>query len=138
MRGRTDDSRRAAAGDEDVTILRACTKCGRISDQSRCPAYRKHKVRAQTPNRKAIQGRGAIGKAWRRERKRYLEVHPTCEECMAAPSSHVHHKDGGGPTGQRGLDPFNFLAVCPSCHGKIEDAKRIRDESGQWQEGGGG
>lgn len=75
---------------------------------------------------------GAMGKAWRRARAQYLMLHPTCERCGNSPAHHVHHKDGQGPTGPKGLDPSNFLAVCRSCHAIIHDEMRGRDESGHW------
>ena len=60
--------------------------------------------------------------------------HPICgypEGCIAE-ASHVHHLDGEGPIGERGLDPSNLLALCPSHHGVIEAAARRRGDEGKW------
>jgi hypothetical protein len=65
---------------------------------------------------------------------RFLELNPVCQHesgCLN-PSAHVHHRDGQGPTGALGLDWSNFLALCASHHGQIENAKGNRGEDGRW------
>jgi hypothetical protein len=118
-----------------MTVLKHCHRCGKA-----VPRDHKHRDkeaerrRRQDPNQKAIRGIGPIGRAWRRERAAYLGLHPICqwhEGCLNS-AIHVHHIDGLGPTGPKGLDHSNFRGLCPSHHGKTEDAERRRDEEGKW------
>ena len=107
-----------------------CWRCGAIK-----PYNHKHRLpRPDTPNRRATKGIGARGKAWRRVRAEFLRDHPICqhEDGCIATATHVHHLDGEGPIGSRGLDPTNFMALCPSHHGQIEAAARRRADTGEW------
>ena len=118
-----------------MAIQKYCWRCGGLvphGHKHRDPEVERR--RRQDPNQKAIRGQGAIGRAWRRERAAYLRLHPICqhEDGCIAPASHVHHLDGEGPTGARGLDHSNFQGLCPSHHGQVEDAKRRRDDEGKW------
>lgn len=63
------------------------------------------------------------GAAWKTSRASYLRTHPVCEPCVRdrrqlVKATIVHHlveiRNGG-----KKLDPANFEAVCPTCHGKI-------------------
>jgi 5-methylcytosine-specific restriction protein A len=118
-----------------MAIQKHCWRCGKA-----VPMNHKHRDKAkerqrrQDPNQRALRGIGAIGRAWRRERARYLRLHPVCqhEDGCIEPASHVHHLDGLGPTGPKGLDHSNFRGLCPSHHGQVEDAQRRRDDKGQW------
>jgi 5-methylcytosine-specific restriction protein A len=47
----------------------------------------------------------------------YRRAHPTCERPgCTRPAALVHHKDGLGPLGPRGLDVDNLEALCRRCH----------------------
>lgn len=110
--------------------MKFCWRCGSIQ-----PYNHKHRnPRPDTPNRRATKGQGERGREWRRVRAAFLRDHPLCQhpDGCVAPASHVHHLDGEGPIGERGLDPSNLLAVCASCHGRIEVAARRRGDDGQW------
>jgi 5-methylcytosine-specific restriction protein A len=106
--------------------------CGRISDKRRCPEHRKRKA---TAKRRATYGVGPRGAAWRKLSAEYLRTHPYCEcddpACML-PSEQVHHVDGQGATGERGLDPTNLLALSASCHAALEAKQRQRGQEGRW------
>jgi len=66
---------------------------------------------------------------WRRESKKYKELHPFCEVCLKEdiekPSEIVHHvtriSQGGAP-----YDENNFLAICKKCHSEIHTGIGIR------------
>ena len=108
-----------------------CWRCGGI-----VPHDHKHRLpRPDTPNRRATKGIGARGKAWRRVRAEYLRDNPTCQHpdgCIA-PATHVHHIDGEGPIGERGLDRSNLVGMCAHHHGVVEAATaRRRNEAGEW------
>jgi hypothetical protein len=112
--------------------MKFCHRCGIV------PHNHKHRLpRPDTPNRRATKGQGDRGRAWRRVRAEFLRDFPICqhEEGCIAEATHVHHIDGEGPTGERGLDRDNLRAMCPSHHGIIEAAQRRRGEDGQWISG---
>lgn len=114
-----------------MALRKYCYRCGGVVDPEH--VHRTPRSRT-TPNDKAIAGIGPIGRAWRRERAAYLRLHPICEwkdGCLTE-ASHVHHIDGKGPTGERGLDHSNFMALCPSHHGQIEASRQVRDPDGRW------
>jgi hypothetical protein len=94
----------------------------------------KERARRADPNQRAYRGIGPDGRAWRRERAAFLRRNPLCQhdDGCVEPAAHVHHKDGLGPTGPLGLDHSNFVGLCPSHHGQVEDAKRRRDDAGKW------
>ena len=110
---------------------RFCWRCGSIQ-----PYDHKHRSpRPDTENRRATKGIGERGRAWRRVRAEFIRDHPVCQhpEGCIAPATQVHHIDGQGPVGERGLDPSNLLACCASHHSAIEAATaRPRDDEGRW------
>jgi 5-methylcytosine-specific restriction protein A len=109
-----------------MAISKVCNTHGRIG----CDCAKKRRPR--TPNRLATMGVGSRGQQWRATRDDYVKLHPTCERCKVKPTHQIHHLDGLGPTGPKGLDPSNLLAVCRSCHALIHDETRPRDEGGHW------
>ncbi len=57
---------------------------------------------------------------WRRASQAYLARHRRCEyPGCRRPSHETHHRDGQGPTGPRGLDQANFMALCKAHHARI-------------------
>jgi 5-methylcytosine-specific restriction enzyme A len=88
------------------------------------------KRRRRSPEQLAYAGVGAAGRAWRKARAEYVRLHPICDDesgCIA-PTEHVHHLDGEGPLGARGLDPSNFQGLCASHHNR----KTAREAPGGW------
>ena len=100
-----------------MSILRACVRCGALSDQPHCEA---HRIDPRPPS----QERG-YDHRWRRIAKRYLRRHPVCEEdgCNA-PATCVDHIDGRGPRGDN--SDANLRALCHSCHSR----KTVRHDGG--------
>lgn len=63
--------------------------------------------------------------AWPKIRKRYIESHPFCEECLKherlVPVEHVYHIK---PLSEGGThDEDNLMSLCKSCHSRLH-AKR--------------
>jgi hypothetical protein len=118
-----------------MAVSKYCVRCGGLVELGHKHRDRgKERARRSDPNQRAIRGIGPIGRAWRRERAAFLRLHPICQHesgCLE-PASHVHHLDGRGPIGPAGLDHGNFLGLCPSHHGQVEDAQRRRDDDGKW------
>lgn len=121
--------------------LRVCCEpgCPSLSDQSRCESHRRErrkasaKARRRTPAQLAYAGVGPIGRAWRKARAKYVRLHPICQDeagCIE-PTAHVHHRDGKGPLGARGLDPENFQGLCISHHSQ----KTAREQPAGWNRG---
>ena len=54
---------------------------------------------------------------WRTFSEQYRRAHPYCVVC-GAPSQHVDHLDGEGPTGPLGYEDTNLQALCASCHAR--------------------
>lgn len=76
------------------------------------------KVRARTANPWADP-------AWRKSSRAYLARHRKCEyPGCRQPSYETHHRDGLGPTGPRGHDPANFMALCKGHHARITGKTR--------------
>ena len=94
-------------------IQRACQICGALSDRQRCPAHRAKDTRP------SAAARGYDG-AWRLLRARFLRTHRICQHpgCPYM-ATEVHHVDGGGPLGWRGLDESNLQALCKEHHSLI-------------------
>lgn len=61
------------------------------------------------------------GRQWERIRRRYIAVHPLCEECQKhgryVRAEHVHHIK---PLSEGGThDEGNLMSLCKRCHSKI-------------------
>lgn len=95
-------------------ILRACTVCGRLTEQKRCPDHR-------CDTRPPPEERG-YDEAWQRVRRRVLRARPICEEPgCTLPATDVHHIDGRGPRGDN--SDGNLRALCHSHHSRITAAE---------------
>lgn len=65
--------------------------------------------------------------AWARARELRLTANPVCEHCRRALAEHVHHRKPLAECSPREtLDQDNLMAVCPRCHGEIEQKLRHR------------
>lgn len=84
--------------------------------QSRCEPHRLERQRASNAGKPSAAARGYDAK-WRKFRRQYLAIHPTCVECGAA-ATDVDHVDGLGPLGPRGYDEANCAAMCRPCHAR--------------------
>jgi len=62
--------------------------------------------------------RAAQEREYAKVRVEYLESHPECEVCGWFHSFQIHHKKGR--IGELLTDTKYFLAVCYTCHQKIE------------------
>ena len=104
--------------------------CPNLTDRRYCPEHEPlMSKRYEKYDRDPDKGR-RYGRAWQRIRKRYVELHPFCEECIKAgvltPVQEVHHivpLTAGGTN-----DQHNLIALCKSCHSRIH-AEHGRFES---------
>ena len=62
------------------------------------------------------------GYAWRKARKKYLEAHPLCEECMKhglyVKATDIDHIQAHRGDTKLFWDQNNWRALCHSCHSK--------------------
>ena len=85
-------------------------------DKHRREANRKYERYGRDPRTKKRYGRD-----WQRIRKRYISMHPLCEQCLKegrlTEAEQVHHvkplAEGGGNEYE------NLMSLCASCHSKI-------------------
>ena len=107
-------------------ILRACTVCGALSDENRCPDHR-YRDRRPSAARRGYDAR------WRQTRARYLRTVPWCENCgVFVKADEVHHLDGLGPNGPNGHNFANLQALCSPCHKSVT----AREQPGGWAAAG--
>lgn len=71
-----------------------------------------------TKIRKLSKKRAKQNREYEKVREEYLYVHPFCEVCGWGENLQIHHKKGR--TGELLTDKKYFLAVCHTCHQKIE------------------
>ena len=85
-------------------------------------ALRKGKVHRPAERRGSAARRG-YDHRWRRLRRWFLARHPLCTACLEAgrttPAAHVHHVKPLRSGGER-FDPGNLMALCGSCHARLE------------------
>ena len=99
----------------------------------RCPTCLTESRREAEKRRPKRYGRTYDGR-WHAFSKRYLRNHPTCEcpECATLPeyrrqeATEVDHIDGRGPSGPRGYDEGNLMAMSKSHHSR----KTAREDGG--------
>ena len=106
-----DTGQRSVVRGAAVLILRACVRCGQLSDRTLCPSHRKE-------TRASSTARG-YDRKWRKTRDAYIHAYPWCSEpdCREM-ATDVDHIDGLGPKGQYGHDWSNLRSYCHSCHSK--------------------
>lgn len=96
-------------------------RAARVCAEPGCPQLQPCTVHATSAkradlNRPNSNARG-YDRRWRRKSEQYRAAHPICEEPgCGAPSKHVDHIDGLGPSGPRGFDDDNLKALCHPHH----------------------
>jgi len=89
--------------------------CHELTEESRCDEHRRAKRRAESVGRPSAER--WYGERWKRTRRAFIRVNPTCVAC-GKPATDVDHIDGLGPHGPHGYDWANLQALCRSCHSK--------------------
>lgn len=73
--------------------------------------------------------RKALNRNYRKEASVFISLHPICEVASCSnKSASVHHKEGR--IGDLLMDKSKWLAVCISCHQKIEHSPEWAKENG--------
>ena len=112
--------------------LKACTVCGRPSDQRRCPAHHREQYAKQDASRRARGKRHGSTRSYRKARTEALArdgYRCTYVErgrrCTATSRLETHHRNGN-PRDDRAE---NLATICPEHHNLIErklNAKRYK------------
>lgn len=94
-----------------------CASCNREVRKRAKEAIKKdgkkiYRIKPMAPKRSKEMGE------YKKVKDRYLQEHPICECCDAAPSDQIHHK--AGRTNRRLILVEFFLATCDPCHKEIE------------------
>lgn len=86
--------------------------CATLTTGTRCEAC---KAKAKAVRRRRVKTYS--DPRWRATSKAFLSFHPWCQTpgCERR-SAEAHHLDRLGPTGPRGHDWDNLVAVCKACH----------------------
>ncbi len=95
--------------------------CPRLCDGQYCGEHARVINQRYERERRDPATAKRYGSVWRAIRKRYIDAHPLCEECLrhgiAVPAEHVHHivplSDGGTN------DAGNLMALCKACHSRV-------------------
>lgn len=92
-----------------------------VEDGSYCEKHKKEISKDYEKYKRDPLTKKRYGSAWRKIRKRYIDNHPLCEECLKngrlTKANEVHHiiplRRGGTN------DESNLMALCKSCHSRI-------------------
>ncbi len=92
-----------------------------------CELHKKQNEKAYDTARGTPAERG-YDPLWAKVRDMYLAEHPLCEPCLKAnnivPAKIAHHIKPVREYSELRLDMSNLMAVCVSCHNKIENRGR--------------
>jgi 5-methylcytosine-specific restriction protein A len=90
--------------------------CGRLAPPGRgqCPECRARALRQRAP---VV---ATYNEQWSELSRRFLAEHPECQRVgCTARATETHHIDGLGPSGPRGFDWSNLMALCKRHHSQI-------------------
>ena len=99
----------------------AWPSCQKLTDGRFCEEHQKLENARYEKYDRDPAVRCRYGRAWKRIRDRYVQVHPLCEMCLKegklTPVEEVHHIV---PVSRGGThDRSNLMSLCKSCHNKI-------------------
>jgi 5-methylcytosine-specific restriction protein A len=103
--------------------------CGCLTDEQYCDEHKKITERQYNRYLRDPDTNKRYGRAWRRIRLQYIQLHPLCEQCekegRLTSAEEVHHilslADGGTN------DAGNLMALCKSCHSRITAGAESRE-----------
>lgn len=95
--------------------------CPNLTDGLYCEQHKQTENRRYNKYQRDPAINKRYGAAWKRIRKRYITLHPLCEECQRqhryTPATEVHHilplSEGGTH------DERNLMSLCHACHSSI-------------------
>ena len=95
--------------------------CPRLAEKDYCPEHASKSNYQYNHYFRDPESNKRYGSEWRKVRKRYVRLHPLCEECLKhdrlVPVEEVHHIL---PLADGGTNDFsNLMSLCKSCHSAI-------------------
>jgi len=107
-----------------MAAKRICPHPG-CSHTEPCPAHAETRRKEYDKARGPASERG-YDRQWRKVRKRFLSLHPLCQDCLAegktTPAHDVHHLVPVKQGPMLRLDMTNLRSLCRACHNARERA----------------
>ena len=95
--------------------------CPNLTDGRYCEEHAKAEAKRYEKYDRDPAVRRRYGRAWKRIRDSYVQLHPLCELCQKdgklVATEEVHHKVPLSEGGTHARD--NLIALCKSCHARI-------------------
>lgn len=99
--------------------------CPKLTDGRFCEEHEKLENKRYEKYDRDPAVRRRYGRAWKRIRDSYVQLHPLCELCqekgLLVPTEEVHHRTPLSEGGTHARE--NLIALCKPCHARIH-AKR--------------
>lgn len=106
-----------------------CNVPGCYSFGRYCKLHSTETFKASTPIKKEADSRKEANKEYKKIAKQFITTHPKCQvKGCSRPAETIHHRKGR--IGELLLDKKHFLAVCLTCHQKIENHSEWAKEQG--------
>ena len=100
--------------------------CPKLTDGRFCEEHEKLENKRYEKYDRDPAVRRRYGRAWKRIRDSYVQLHPLCELCqekgLLVSTEEVHHRIPEGGTHAR----ENLIALCKPCHARIHAARGDR------------
>ena len=95
--------------------------CPKLTDGRLCEEHEKLENKRYEKYDRDPAVRRRYGRAWKRIRDSYVQLHPLCEQCqekdLLVPTEEVHHRIPLSEGGTHARE--NLIALCKPCHARI-------------------
>lgn len=95
--------------------------CPKLTDGRFCEEHEKLENKRYEKYDRDPAVRRRYGRAWKRIRDSYVQLHPLCEQCqekgLLVPTEEVHHRTPLSEGGTHARE--NLIALCKPCHARI-------------------
>lgn len=95
--------------------------CPKLTDGRFCEEHEKLENKRYEKYDRDPAVRRRYGRAWKRIRDSYVQLHPLCELCqekgLLVPTEEVHHRTPLSEGGTHARE--NLIALCKPCHARI-------------------
>lgn len=95
--------------------------CPNLTDGRFCEEHEKLENQRYEKYERDPATKRRYGRAWKRIRERYMNIHPLCERCQKegrlTKAEQVHHRKPLAEGGDH--SEANLMSLCASCHSKI-------------------
>lgn len=99
----------------------AAPGCPNLTDGRFCPEHQQQENRRYEKYQRNPETKRRYGRAWKRIRDRYVQLHPFCELCFQkgqlVETQQVHHIKPLAEGGDHSRE--NLISLCSACHARI-------------------